>query len=52
MDHLDIPQTTTLVYCINEIMLIVLDEQEVTSILKSLVRHMYCRKQKMNLTEI
>ena len=52
LDHLNIPQTTTLVYYINEIMLIVLDEQELTNILKSLVRHMYHRKQKAEAQHI
>lgn len=52
LNHLDIPQTITLVYYINEIMLIVLDEQEVTNILKSLVKHMCYRKQNINPTKI
>lgn len=51
LNHLDIPQTVTLVHYINAIMLIVLDEQEVVSILDTLVRHMYYKK-KINLMRI
>lgn len=42
-DHLDVGQIITLVHCIDAVMLITPDEQEVARTLDALGRHMYSR---------
>lgn len=51
-DHLSLPQNSTLAIYLDDIMLIGPGEQEVTTALDILVRHLHARSLKINLTKI
>lgn len=52
MNHLGISQTIALAYCIDDIMLMRLGEQEFPSMGDALVRHMCFREWRINFTKI